>query len=429
MMAGKSFVFCFADIEVHEREFRLIKAGEVVPVEPKAFRVLLFLLHNPQRLIKKEELLDAVWGDTAVSENSLARSIGLLRRLLGDDIRDPRFIATVATVGYRFIALVEVLEKEPAAFESPEKPRSLGEQEASDSPGQPAPVFAGVQPLVPVVSEGKDNGKSWRWIVSWQWMVVSIAAMIVLVAAASWYLRRPLPPPRITEYNQITHDGRIKDLIGTDGSRLYFALVPTGGTAQVSVSGGEITQVPIEVPEAGVLAISPDGANFLLQSGPELNVWSDGVLGGSIRSMNGVFAQSAAYSADGKYLAYAAKHGDLIRVLSDGTKPQMLVPQATLVSSIDWSPDGSRIRFSESNKIWEVSSIGTNLHRLFSGQAGSDAHCCGHWTPDGKFFIFLSGTQPGGSGLFSQIWALDERRGVFRQPSSESIQLTSGPLR
>ena len=103
--AGRS-VFHFGDVEVREREFRLIKAGEVIPVEPKAFRVLLFLLHNPQKLITKEELLNAVWGETAVSENSLTRSIALLRRLLGEDSHEPHFIETVSTVGYRFICPV-----------------------------------------------------------------------------------------------------------------------------------------------------------------------------------------------------------------------------------------------------------------------------------------------------------------------------------
>ena len=89
MLGTQEAVFRFADVEVREREFRLIKAGEVIPVEPKAFRVLLFLLHNPQKLITKEELLTAVWGDTAVSENSLTRSVALLRRLLGDDTPHP----------------------------------------------------------------------------------------------------------------------------------------------------------------------------------------------------------------------------------------------------------------------------------------------------------------------------------------------------
>src|SRR5580658_4283859 len=109
-MAGKSLVFKFGDVEVREREFSLVKAGEVLPVEPKAFRVLLMLLRNPKKLIAKEELLNAVWGDVAVGDNSLARSIALLRRLLGDDTHDPRYIATVPTVGYRFIHPVEVSE-------------------------------------------------------------------------------------------------------------------------------------------------------------------------------------------------------------------------------------------------------------------------------------------------------------------------------
>src|ERR1700730_2205928 len=81
-----------------------------MPGEPKAFRVLVFLLRNPHRLITKDELLDAVWNDCAVSENSLTRSIALLRRLLGDDTREPRYIATVPTVGYRFLCDVEITD-------------------------------------------------------------------------------------------------------------------------------------------------------------------------------------------------------------------------------------------------------------------------------------------------------------------------------
>jgi DNA-binding winged helix-turn-helix (wHTH) protein len=109
-MANKASLFRFADVEVREREFSLTKAGEVLPVEPKAFRVLLILLRNPQKLLPKEELLTAFWGDAAVTENSLTRSIALLRRLLGDDTRNPRYIETVATVGYRFLGNVEVVE-------------------------------------------------------------------------------------------------------------------------------------------------------------------------------------------------------------------------------------------------------------------------------------------------------------------------------
>src|SRR3954447_479188 len=122
MMENKSFVFRFADIEVREREFSLIKAGEVLPVEPKAFRVLLILLRNPQKLITKEELLNAVWGDIAVADGSLTRSIFLLRRLLGDDTHNPRYIETVATVGYRFLYKVESSEDVLGDLQAAEKP-------------------------------------------------------------------------------------------------------------------------------------------------------------------------------------------------------------------------------------------------------------------------------------------------------------------
>src|SRR5580704_205965 len=127
MTEHKCFVFTFADVEVREREFCIVKAGQLFPVEPKAFRVLLFLLRSPHRLIAKDELLDEVWNDCAVSDNSLTRSIALLRRLLGDDTREPRYIATVPTVGYRFLCDVKVAEDGFAA------PNAAGLPQAQDS--------------------------------------------------------------------------------------------------------------------------------------------------------------------------------------------------------------------------------------------------------------------------------------------------------
>jgi Tol biopolymer transport system component/DNA-binding winged helix-turn-helix (wHTH) protein len=117
-------VFRFDDVEVREREFLLIKAGEALPVEPKAFRVLLFLLRNPGRLVSKDEILGAVWNDCAVSDNSLTRSIATLRRLLGDDTHEPRYISTVPTVGYRFLCDVTVTN----GFGGPVSPQAATEE-------------------------------------------------------------------------------------------------------------------------------------------------------------------------------------------------------------------------------------------------------------------------------------------------------------
>src|SRR6201998_1077485 len=104
-MEHHSCIFRFADVELDESNFSVTKADKVLPLEPKVFKVLQFLLHHPGRVVTKDELLDAVWSDTSVSESSLTRSVTTLRRLLGDDIHEPRYIATIPTVGYRSCAM------------------------------------------------------------------------------------------------------------------------------------------------------------------------------------------------------------------------------------------------------------------------------------------------------------------------------------
>ena len=112
MTKENSEIFVFGDIRVDAGTFKLWRAGEVVPVEPKAFRVLLFLIHNRGRLIEKDELLDSVWKETSVTENALTREIAKLRKLLGDDPKREKYIETVHTRGYRFVADVEVVNGE-----------------------------------------------------------------------------------------------------------------------------------------------------------------------------------------------------------------------------------------------------------------------------------------------------------------------------
>ena len=67
-----------------------------------------------------------------------------------------------------------------------------------------------------------------------------------------------------------------------------------------------------------------------------------------------------------------------------------------------------------------MSSSGSGLHEVMPGWHSSSPECCGKWTPDGKLFLFISE---------EQIWVLDERRGLFRRPPAEPIQMTQGPIR
>src|ERR1700681_2833550 len=97
-------VYRFDQFEVDDQEFRFSDDGTLVQIEPKVLRLLLYLIENRNRLVRKQELLDKVWPDAMVTENALTRAIGLLRKALNDDSRVPKFIETVPTAGYRFIA-------------------------------------------------------------------------------------------------------------------------------------------------------------------------------------------------------------------------------------------------------------------------------------------------------------------------------------
>ena len=96
----------FDDVEIDLQGFRVVKAGEPLQVEPKSLKVLIFLAESGGRLVERKELLDAVWGDAFVTDHVLNRAVGQLRKALEEDPKKPRYIETVPTLGYRFIAEV-----------------------------------------------------------------------------------------------------------------------------------------------------------------------------------------------------------------------------------------------------------------------------------------------------------------------------------
>ena len=74
-----------------------------IPLTPTQFSMLRYFAQNPYRLIDKQELLDAVWPNTHVTEDLVKDYVRKIRRILGDDAQQPRFIETVRGMGYRFV--------------------------------------------------------------------------------------------------------------------------------------------------------------------------------------------------------------------------------------------------------------------------------------------------------------------------------------
>jgi DNA-binding response OmpR family regulator len=84
---------------------------------PFEFRLLLGLMRRPGRVFSRDDLIDAIHGDDdpGIIDRTIDVHMGRLRRKLGDDASDPRFIATVRTVGYKFVAPVEKRERTTAS--------------------------------------------------------------------------------------------------------------------------------------------------------------------------------------------------------------------------------------------------------------------------------------------------------------------------
>lgn len=81
--------------------------GEEVKLEPRTMRLLLCLAENAGKVVSVQDLLDKVWADVVVTPDSVYQSVATLRRTLGDDTRDPTYIANVPRRGYRMVASVE----------------------------------------------------------------------------------------------------------------------------------------------------------------------------------------------------------------------------------------------------------------------------------------------------------------------------------
>ncbi len=256
-------------------------------------------------------------------------------------------------------------------------------------------------------------------------VLVGAVVVIVLAAAAVAYFRtQPPAAPVLSNYVQLTHDGQRKDLNTTDGSRLYlyWGTADFTGLAQMSVSGGEPQKLPILSMNMFPRGFSPDESELLAVDAhgepPMGPLWSVPILGGSPRRLGDLVGNGGDWSPDGKRLAYSDA-SNLYLANADGSEPHKLLAlnNTDIVEYLRWSPGGNHLRFTEANmasnadSIWEVSADGTNLHRLFPG-------CCGRWTPDGKYYVFVSR---------NQIWALAQKGGWLR-PEPKPVQLTSSPM-
>jgi TolB-like protein/DNA-binding winged helix-turn-helix (wHTH) protein len=161
-------LYRFGQFVLDSRRRTLSHADSPISLTPKAFDVLLFLAQNPNRLVTKEELLQAVWGDTFVEEGNLTQYIYNLRKALGDNSEDARLIVTIARKGYQFTAdltVAEAADTKQAVVQIPTANSSLANTE---------PVLGN-----PADEAARKAPKHWR-------NAAALAALTVILAALSY---------------------------------------------------------------------------------------------------------------------------------------------------------------------------------------------------------------------------------------------------
>jgi DNA-binding winged helix-turn-helix (wHTH) protein/Tol biopolymer transport system component len=372
----------FDDIEIDVQNFRLLKAGQAVAVEPKALYLLIFLVENRGRLLARREIIDSVWRETFVTDHVLSSTIGQLRKGLGDDAKLPRYIETVPTLGYRFIAQIE----------------GQGERETVSE-------ISAAAPFAEVVAT--DDGKSEESPVHPQVGSCGVETPPML------FLRRRLHLPRPLIF-AIVASG-----LGILAAALLFRHIPgkhealRHGAPQTAVEQ-RITFNPPDAP-VGAASISPDGKYIAYSdfTGLYIRVIASGEtrLWGVPRNF---VATPNAWFPDGIHLLVTrleqpSQKPSLWKLSLLGGTPRLLMENAAGGAV---SPDGSRIAYLPGSKlhtatpdllvdvhdvgsdIWVMDSEGTNPRRIVAMQKGADAIPSNRissviWSPGGKRIAYI----------------------------------------
>jgi len=451
--------FQLGDWRVQPQSNNVVSDHRTIHLEPKVMGVLVCLAQRSGEVVPKEQLVQEVWRDTFVTDDVLIRCISELRKAFGDSAGRPTVIETIPKRGYRLlipavpIAQASALEANLAdeladsvavlQLDSANEPRYI---ETLPRRGSRFPAGVATRRDLPTpeneagqmerVAVSSTPGAPARKSIRWIWFAA--CTLVILAFFLTWFLSS-VSQPRVTGSTQITHDGLNKTNILSDGVRLYFTAFSGERylAAQVSASGGETSMIPTSFQNVEVDDISPDRSLLLVASfsGAEFNkaVWSLPLPVGAPRRLAQLTGHCFTWSPDGRQLLFC-KDSNLFLANSDGTEAHLLLSPADFPISARFSPDSKRIRVTLASQktgipaIWELNRDGSNLHRLLPDSGGRSGECCGRWTADGHYYIFIGANNVVSPDPVLNVFALPDVSGKLRRTSSVPVQLTAGPL-
>jgi Tol biopolymer transport system component/DNA-binding winged helix-turn-helix (wHTH) protein len=361
----------FGLFEADLRSGELFRDGSKVRLQEQPFQILAMLLDRAGEVVTREEMRERLWpADTFVDfDHSLNAAIRRLRDALGDTAENPRFVATVARRGYRFLAPVDGPSPTPQSVE------------------QQAPTTSTVskRPL-------------WRRL---PWIIGVVAVLVIGISIGFHVARRGTPTSQFSKKRLTANPPDVPvrlSALSTDGKYLAFA-DPTGFYIR-DVNSGETHSLPL--PESFGLP-GPAGYPFIPMSGAE--------------------STTASWFPDNNHLVFTWPIGEsstagLWEISTFGGTPRKLAERGQQPSV---SPDGSQVAFvtgSDFNQeLWLMQSNGEKRRKLRSEPLelyGSPA-----WSPDGKHLAFVECSY--GKGLME----LNPRVSVIDLPTGQVSNLMS----
>ncbi len=356
-------VYRFGSFELCVEAAELRKNGVRLKLQDQPFHILCALLEHPGELIPREQLRQQLWpeGTFVDFEHGLNTAVKKIRDVLGDDADIPRYIETIPRKGYRFIGAV-----------SRDGPEAV--------PGAPV------------------SSRRYRQLRT----SVVLAALILGFGLVVLLLRKLSVPSylRISATRQLTFSSNVspESTIETDGRRVYYFKQSDGHLYSVPVGGGAESSDDTKFGEPVILHISPDGSLLLVKeilgSTGEYagRIWLLPTNGGPARPLGDVEAEAAAWSPDGKTIAFA-RQNVIYLTENQGASYRRLVETPQPVTWMRWSPDGQRLRLTlRDSETFASSTWETHTNdRTESGvtELGDPLdNCCGIWTRDGRNFLF-----------------------------------------
>ncbi len=397
----------FGPFRLNVAECLLLRDGEVVPLTPKAFDLLLVLVEYHGRLLGKDELIKAVWSDTFVEEGNLSWYISHLRKALGDGENGQRFIETVSKRGYRFVG--QVRESEAVGVNLTAPPQTGAEVAtgvAVEAVGGGQDAFTGetAAEMMPAIlkEEPPDLSETNRRAPLQLERVVRHglekrpegrfqAASDLSFAIESLTLPSG-PRPERAAASAMTESGGRSRLFGN--VRLAWAVAGFFLLVFLAALPFMIVRAPVEIRAVRSFILPPEKASF---------------------NFTGKNGGSVSVSPDGRRLAFVATTAEgknLLWVRSlDALSAQALTGTEGATYPF-WSPDSRALGFFADEKLKRIEAAGGRALTLCDASLGRG----GAWNRDGVIVFAPDGSGAlhrvsASGGAASPVTKLDETRG------------------